>query len=264
MDRLSGKVAVITGGGSGLGEAMSRRFADEGAAVVLTDRNVAAGEAVAADITKAVAASNSGSASFMAQDVRSADDWARIMDDAVALHGGVDILVNNAGVFGTGGSQNIEDMTLEEWRFVQEINLEGVFLGCQAAIKPMKVRGGGSIVNISSIAGLRGTKDLTAYGASKGGVRQLTKSVALHCGRSGYRIRCNSVHPGMVPTPLGEDVLVHGWGDLETGVANRTKAVPLGELGTPDDVAWAALFLASDESRHVTGSELVVDGGAVA
>ncbi len=139
--------------------------------------------------------------------------WAAVQDGL----GKVDILVNNAGVFGSGAAQSIEEVTLEEWRFIQAVNLEGVFLGC--------------------------------------------KTVALHCARAGYRIRCNSIHPGMVPTPLGKDVLVHSWGDLETGIAKRTEQVPLGELGAPEDIAWAALYLASDESRHVTGLELIIDGG---
>jgi len=253
MDRLKGKVAVVTGGASGLGEAMARLFAAEGARTVITDRNAEAGAAVADSIGAA--------ARFIAHDVRDEAQWNAMWAAVLDEFGRADILVNNAGVFGTGAAQSIEDVSLEEWRFVQEINLEGVFLGCKTAIAAMKA-GGGSIVNISSIAGLRGTTNIAAYGASKGGVRQLTKTVALHCARAGYRIRCNSIHPGMVPTPLGKDVLVHGWGDLETGVAARTEQVPLGALGAPEDVAWAALYLASDESRYVTGLELVVDGGA--
>ncbi len=253
MDRLKDKVAVVTGGASGLGEAMARRFAAEGAAIVITDRNTQAGAAVADSIGAA--------ARFIAHDVRDEAEWNAMWAALREEFQRVDILVNNAGVFGSGAAQSIEDVSLEEWRFIQEINLEGVFLGCKTAIAAMKSGGGGSIVNISSIAGIRGTTNIAAYGASKGGVRQLTKTVALHCARAGYGIRCNSIHPGMVPTPLGKDVLVHGWGDLETGIAKRLEQVPLGELGTPDDIAWAALYLASDESRHVTGLELVIDGG---
>jgi 3(or 17)beta-hydroxysteroid dehydrogenase len=169
--------------------------------------------------------------------------------------------MNNAGVFGSGAPQDLENISFEEWRFVNDVNMDGVFLGCRAVIPAMAKSGGGSIVNISSIAGIRGTSHIVAYGASKGAVRQLTKSVAQHCGFKGYKIRCNSIHPGMVRTPLGNDVLRFNWGDAEKGAASRVKGVPLGELGTVEDIAYATLFLASDESRHITASEIVIDGG---
>jgi NAD(P)-dependent dehydrogenase (short-subunit alcohol dehydrogenase family) len=177
--------------------------------------------------------------------------------------GGARVLMNNAGVYGTGAPQDIENISFKEWRFINSVNMDGVFLGCRAAIPAIAKSGGGSIINISSIAGIRGTSNIAAYGASKGAVRQLTKTVAQHCGYKGYGIRCNSIHPGMVRTPLGEDVLKHTYGDIEAGAEARLKGVPLGELGTVEDVANAALFLASDESRHITALEMVVDGGLV-
>lgn len=252
MARLDGKIALITGGASGFGAATGKIFAQEGAKVVLTDKNAEGAQAVARAIGNA--------ASAMAHDVTSEDDWKRVVDETMAMHGRLDILMNNAGVMGTGAAQNIEDMSLEEWRFVQEINSDGVFLGCRAVIGAMKYSGGGSIINISSTAGFRATPQIAAYGASKGAVRQLTKSVAAYCGRQGYNIRCNSIHPGMVRTPLGEDVLKH-YGDLEESAAKRTQSVPLGRLGEVEDVAFAALYLASDESRYINSNELVVDGG---
>lgn len=252
MPRLDGKVAIVTGAASGFGAATARLFAREGATVVLTDRNADGGKAVAREIGNA--------ASFLAHDVTSEADWARVVDETVKLHGRLDILMNNAGVWGSGVPQDIEHITLEEWRFVQSVNSDGVMLGCRAAIPAMAKSGGGSIVNVSSTAGFRATPMIAAYGASKGAVRQLTKSVAAYCGRKGYNIRCNSVHPGMVRTPLGEDVL-KVYGELEEAARNRTKSVPLGTLGEVEDVANAALFLASDESRYVNGSELVIDGG---
>lgn len=255
MARLDGKIALITGGASGFGETTGRLFAREGAKVVLTDRNAEGAARVARDIGNA--------ASFLPHDVTSEADWARVVEETMGLHGKLDILMNNAGVYGTGAPQDIESITFEEWRFVNSVNMDGVFLGCRAAIPAMAKTGGGAIINISSIAGIRGTSHIVAYGASKGAVRQLTKSVAQHCGYKGYGIRCNSIHPGMVRTPLGEDVLKHRYGDVESGAKERLGGIPLGELGTVEDVANAALFLASDESRHITGLEMVVDGGLV-
>lgn len=253
MGRVDGKVAIITGGASGFGAATAQLFANEGASVVVTDKNVKDGARVAGKIGAA--------ANFQELDVTKAEDWDRVVQDTMDRHGKIDILMNNAGVYGTGAPQDIETISLEEWRFVNDINLDGVFFGCRATIPAMAKSGGGSIINISSTAGIRGTAPLVAYGASKGAVRQLTKSVAQHCGRKGYRIRCNSIHPGMVRTPLGNDVLKLRWGDEEAGAAERLKAVPMGELGTVEDIAYATLFLASDESRHVSGTELLVEGG---
>lgn len=253
MGRVDGKVAIITGAASGFGAATARLLAREGARVVATDRNLAGVEALARESGNGITA--------MAHDVTREQDWARVVADTEKLHGGIHVLMNNAGVYGSGAAQDIENATLEEWHFVHGVNTDGVFLGCRAAVPAIARSGGGSIINISSIAGIRGTAHIVAYGASKGAVRQLTKSVAQHCGRKGYRIRCNSIHPGMVRTPLGNDVLRHNWGDDDKGAAERVKGVPLGELGSVEDIAYAVLFLASDESRHITASEIVIDGG---
>ena len=253
MGRVDGKVAIVTGAASGFGAATARLLAREGAMVVATDKNLKAVEAMAKAAGNRITA--------LEHDVRQEADWAHVVAEAVTLHGGVHILMNNAGVYGSGAPQDIESITMEEWRFVNDVNMDGVMLGCRAVIPAMAKSGGGSIINISSIAGIRGTAHIVAYGASKGAVRQLTKSVAQHCGRKGYRIRCNSIHPGMVRTPLGNDVLRFNWGDAEAGAAERVKGVPLGEFGTVEDIANATLFLACDESRHITASEIVIDGG---
>jgi len=255
MGRVDGKVAIITGGASGFGAATARLLVKEGARVVATDKNLKGVQALAKEV--------GGGVTAMAHDVTKEADWARVVADTMRLHGRIDILMNNAGVYGSGAPQDIETISLEEWRFVNDVNMDGVFLGCRAVIPAMAKSGGGSIVNISSTAGIRGTAHIVAYGASKGAVRQLTKSVAQHCGRKGYKIRCNSIHPGMVRTPLGNDVLRFNWGDAEKGAAERLRGVPLGELGTVEDIANATLFLASDESRHITASEIVIDGGLI-
>lgn len=252
MTRLDGKIALITGGASGFGAATGRIFTREGAKVVLTDKNEEGVQNVARQIGNAATA--------MRHDVTSEDDWRRVVDETFAMHGRLDILMNNAGVMGTGAVQDIEHMSLDEWKFVNAVNSDGVFLGCRSVIQAMKETGGGSIINISSTAGFRASPGIAAYGASKGAVRQLTKSVAAYCGREGYNIRCNSIHPGMVRTPLGEAVLKY-YGELEEAAQKRTEAVPLGRLGEVEDVANAALFLASDESRYINSTELVIDGG---
>jgi NAD(P)-dependent dehydrogenase (short-subunit alcohol dehydrogenase family) len=255
MGRVDGKVAIITGAASGFGAAAARLLAEEGARVVATDKNVAGLEPLASFV-------GNGSIETMAHDVTKEEDWTRVVEDTVKRYGRLDILMNNAGVYGTGAPQDIEHVSLEEWRFVNSVNCDGVFLGCRSVIPAMAKSGGGSIVNISSVAGIK-PSHMAAYGASKGAVRQLTKSVAQYCGRNGYHIRCNSIHPGMVRTPLGEDVLRHNWGDVEKGASERVKGVPLGELGTVEDIAYATLFLASDESRHINATELVIDGGLI-
>ena len=255
MGRVDGKVAIITGGASGFGAATARLLVKEGATVVATDKNLKGVEALQRELGNRFTA--------MAHDVTSEADWARVVADTMERHGRIDILMNNAGVFGSGAPQDIENISFEEWRFVNDVNMDGVFLGCRAVIPAMAKSGGGSIVNISSTAGIRATAHIVAYGASKGAVRQLTKSVAQHCGRKGYKIRCNSIHPGMVRTPLGNAVLQHRWGDLETGAAERLKSIPLGEFGTVEDIANATLFLASDESRYITGTEILIDGGLI-
>lgn len=252
MGRVDDKVALVTGAARGIGRTTASLLAREGARVVIADRDEAGGRAAAETI--------GDDASFLPLDVRDQVSWRDTIDAVVAADGRLDILVNNAGILLAGEGHGPEDTPVEEWDAVHSVNLKGVFLGCQQAIPAMRAHGG-SIVNLSSIAGIIGTPHLTAYGASKGGVRQLTKTVALHCARAGYRIRCNSVHPGIIETEMGEAVLALGGGDVEAAREARRLMVPMGELGRPEDVAHAILFLASEEARYVTGAELVVDGG---
>ena len=258
--RVEGKIAIVTGGATGIGRAAARRLAEEGAKVTVTDVNVEAGQAVAEEL--------GGDALFVQQDVRQEADWQRLMDTVGDRHGRLDILHNNAGILATQKSQFLADTDLEQWRALQAVNVEGVFLGCKYGVAAMSVggrekggAGGGAIVNMSSIAGLIGTAGAVAYGASKGAVRQLTKSVAIDCARKGLGIRCNSVHPGIIQTDMGNAVMSLSGGDPERAWAASIRRVPMGEAGQAVDVANCVLFLASDEARHVTGAELVVDGG---
>lgn len=255
MGRVQGKVAIVTGARRGIGKATAELLAREGARVVLTDRKEEGAPAVVDGIEKA-----GGEAAFVLQDVAKEEDWQRVMDEAGERFGKLDILVNNAGV---GAGKNIEELTLEDWRWVMSVNLDGVFLGTKYAIGAMKPTGGGSIVNISSIEGLVGDRRLAAYDASKGGVRLLTKSAALHCARAGYDIRVNSVCPGFLHTRMVESFL-GAQKDPETSRRELERSHPLGHLGEPLDAAYAVLYLASDESKFATGTELVVDGGYTA
>ncbi|WP_295896082.1 glucose 1-dehydrogenase [uncultured Bartonella sp.] len=253
--RVKDKVAIVTGGAKGLGEAISRLLAKEGAKVVLTDLDETQGLIVEAEIKKA-----GGTAKFLKQDVADEQQWKQVVDNTVNLFGRLDVLVNNAGV---GYSASAEDETLERWRFLQSVNLDAVFLGTREAIRAMKYQKSGSIINLSSIEGLVGDPTLAAYNASKGGVRLFSKSAALHCAKSGYGIRVNSVHPGYIWTPMVEESTKES-GDAEERKAALTALHPIGRLGVPDDIAYGILYLASDESGFVTGSELVIDGGYTA
>jgi len=263
MGRVEGKVAIVTGGGTGIGRATARRLAEEGAIVTITDVNVEAGQAVADAL--------GGKAMFIQQDVRQEADWQRLMDQVADKQGRLDILHNNAGILATQQMQFLADTDVEQWRAIQAVNVEGVFLGCKYGVAAMSVggrerggAGGGAIVNMSSVAGLIGTPGAIAYGASKGAVRQLTKSVAIDCAKKGLGIRCNSIHPGIIQTNMGEEVMHLGGGDPERAWKAFIKSVPMDEPGRPEDIANCVLFLAADEARHVTGAELVVDGGITA
>ena len=250
MDRVKGKVAIITGGASGIGKATASLLAKEGARVVVADVNEVNGKKVAEEIGR-----EGGKAIFVKHDVTSENDWSELIKKTLAEFGKLDILVNNAGVI---FAKKIEDTPLEEWRWLMSVNLDGVFLGTKYAIRAMK-KSGGSIINLSSIAGLVGTiDDTSAYCASKGAVRLFTKAAALECSKAGhnYGIRVNSVHPGVVETPLSEPLLKDA--ALRKSIEGRH---PIGYLGKPIDIAYAILYLASDESKFATGSELVVDGG---
>lgn len=255
MARVAGKTAIVTGGASGLGKAIAHLLAAEGANVLVTDVQEAAGLAVAQEIGGA----------FLVQDVSDEARWSEVVAEAERRFGGLDILVNNAGVGDGLDAANPENTPLEQWRRIHCINGEGVFLGCKAAIPAMRRAGGGSIVNISSIAALVGTPFLTAYGASKAAVRQLTMSVALHCAQDGSRIRCNSVHPGQIRTPMLENLFKEAArqsnASQEAVEAQFRSRIPMGEFGAPEDIAYGVLYLASDEARHVTGAQLVIDGG---
>lgn len=255
MNRVGGKVALVTGAGMGLGRAAALLLADEGAGIVATDID----EDAARQTAEAVRA-RGAKCLHLRHDVSKPDDWPRVLAEIEREFGRLDVLVNNAGI---AVAKNIEDTTLDEWRRTMAVNLDGVFFGCQQGIVLMKKGGGGSIINLSSIDGIIGEADLAAYCASKGGVRTLTKAVAVHCAAKGYGIRCNSIHPGYIWTPQTEKYL----GDLGTLEAEKAKALsrhPIGFLGEPDDIAYMVLYLASDESRFVTGSEMVVDGGYLA
>jgi 3(or 17)beta-hydroxysteroid dehydrogenase len=254
MNRVAGKVCMITGGSLGLGRASARMLAREGAKVVITDLKDAEGVALSDEINNA-----GGEAVFVHHDVALDDDWRAAMATALKRFGRLDVLVNNAGVALAGG---VEDTSLEQWRWLMGINLDAVFLGTKHAVAAMKT-GGGSIINLSSIEGLIGDPNLAAYNASKGGVRLLTKSVALDCARRGYRIRVNSIHPGYIRTPMVEGYVA---AQADAGAALKAIAAlhPLGHLGEPDDIAFGVLYLASEESKFMTGSELVIDGGYTA
>ena len=247
MGRLDSKVALISGGSKGQGAAEAKLFAQEGAKVVLADILDDEGKKVEAEINE-----TGGEAMYLHLDVTSEADWAAAVRAAIDSYGKLDILVNNAGILLRKG---VEETSAEEWDRIQDVNSKGVFLGVKAAIPAMREAGGGSIVNISSIAGLRGSTS-TAYGASKGLVRLLTKSTAVQYGPEG--IRCNSVHPGIIETDMTEEMLD------SVGREQWLARTPLRIIANAHDVALGVLYLASDESRYVTGSELVIDGGITA
>jgi len=251
MARLAGKVAIITGGGSGMGRATARLFAAEGAKVLVTDIDEPAIRSVAGEI--------GGAARFLRHDVADEAGWRAVIDTARQAFGGLHILVNNAGSAIEGTP---ETTTLANWRRVHAVNVEGVFLGCRAAIPAIRDSGGGSLVNIASRAALGAAPmHLAAYGASKAAVREFTMTVAVHCARAGYNIRCNSINPGAIDTPL----LHASFAQAEDPEARKQAIVgrvPMGRMGKPVEIAYAALYLASDEAAYVTGAEINVDGGA--
>lgn len=253
MTRLANKVALVTGGAQGLGFAIANKFAEHGAKVVITDRLEQAGIEAAASIN----AKYPEHCHFLQHDVTDEQRWQQVVDETLNLYGALHVLVNNAGIVKTA---SIEDETLEGWRQTQAVNLDAVFMGTQLAVRAMKEHGG-SIVNISSIEGLVGEPNIPAYNASKGGVRLLTKSAALYCAQQGYAVRVNSLHPGFILTDMVEQGLNAGG---EQAWEHTQQAIPVGELGVPEDIAFGALYLASDESKYMTGSELVIDGGYTA
>ena len=241
MARLAGKTAIITGAAKGLGEADARLFAKEGATVILTDMDIENGQRVANEIGK--------NAEFHQQDVCTENRWIELINDVVARHGKLDILVNNAGIVHSG---TIETQTTEEYRQIMAVSSDGTFFGSKHAVLAMKETGGGSIINMASVASLRGESNVLAYCAAKGAVEGMTRAIAVHCVLSGYNIRCNSIHPGTIWTPMVQDV-------LNSKLPEGEEATPLPRMGIPNDIAYAALYLASDESKHVNGIEVRID-----
>ena len=259
MSRLEGRVAVVSGGASGIGRASAMGLAAEGARVVVADIDSDLGLQTCSDIE-----SMGGEASFQTLDVTDEEQWQACIAATQASYGGLNILVNNAGI-AVGGS--ILTMSLEDWQRQQAINLDGVFLGIKHGIPAMIDSGNGSVINISSVAGIKGSANLAAYNATKGGVRLLTKGVARECAANRWPVRVNSVHPGVIETPIWDkmnpELLESGMNtmDLET---MAEQAVPTGQLGSPLDIANGVVFLASDESSYMTGTELIIDGGLCA
>lgn len=253
VDRLKGKVAIVTGGASGIGAATARIFAREGAKVVVTDVQDEKGKAVAKEVDGI----------FLHHDTSDEAQWTKVLAETRGTFGRLDVLMNNAGVF---IPQTIEDSTLDVWNKVLGINLTGVMLGCKHAIAAMKANPGGpkgSIVNVSSITGFMGLASAAAYTASKGGVRFLTKSVAVHCARNYRTIRCNSLHPGAIDTPMNQAAF-DASGDPEGTRKYFEGLQPIGRMATAEEMGECALFLASDESSYMTGAELLADGGWIA
>jgi NAD(P)-dependent dehydrogenase (short-subunit alcohol dehydrogenase family) len=249
-ERLTGKVIVVSGGASGIGLAAARRFAEHGATAILADIDLPAAERASRAHERLVP---------LELDVTDDAAWARVLDTCVERFGKIDGVVNNCGIF---SMQNIESISLDEWSRTMRVNVDGVFLGCRHAVRVMKAHGG-AIVNISSVSGLIGGRNTVAYNASKGAVRLLTKSVALHCAHRKYGIRCNSVHPTFVETPMFDAALASAR-DPEAMRGALLADVPLGRAAKPEEVADMLVYLVSDESRFVTGAEFVIDGGMTA
>ena len=255
MGRVQDKVTLITGGAGGLGGATARRMAEEGALVIVADLADQAGEALAREI----------GGQYLRLDVTSEEQWQSVVAAVDARHGRIDVLVNGAGIEGDFLRGSPETTSLSEWRKVLSVNLDGTFLGCKTVLPVMRRAGKGSIVNISSMASFLGTPAATSYGVSKAGVQQLTKTVAVFGSRDGLKIRCNSVHPGVIRTRMLEHIYeqIGQLANISKAQAEEAslKQVPFGHVGEPDDVAWQILYLASDEAKYVTGSEFMVDGG---
>lgn len=256
--RLEGKIALITGAAQGIGAETAKVLAREGATVIITDIQDEKGRGVANQM--------GSPALYLHLDVKNEQDWSQVMKTILQKFSKLDILVNNAGITGFQegfGPQDPENASLESWRAVHAINSDGVFLGCKYALQTMKHNPGSSIINISSRSGLVGIPGAAAYAASKAAVRNHTKSVALHCTTLGYPIRCNSIHPAAILTPMWEPMLGNG-PERERNMAVIAKDIPMQKMGMPEGVANVVLFLASDESKYITGIEITIDGGLLA
>jgi len=264
MSRIDGKICLVSGAGRGIGAAIAKVLAEAGGAVAVTDLDGATAERTAAALK-----TGGAKAIALQHDVTDEAAWERVVGETVAAFGGLDVLVNNAGVF---KAVPIEEMTIADWRWLSGPNLEGVLLGTKHGIKAMKdparrKQFAGSIINLSSIAGLVGSVRASAYCMTKGGVRIFTKAVALECADLGYNIRVNSIHPGVIDTDMGAVAIQNRGKGLNDPAAAREMVArqhPLGRLGTAEDIANGALFLASEASSFMTGAELVVDGGITA
>lgn len=257
-ERLASKVAVITGAAQGIGASVARSFAQNGCFVYVTDINDELGRAVATSIGDCAA--------YLPLDVREEGDWQSVTTQVLEKHGRLDVLVNNAGITGFEARvvpHDPEHASLEDWRAVHRTNLDGVFLGCKYAIRAMRRHGQGSIINISSRSGLVGIPGAAAYASSKAAVRNHTKTVALYCAGQNLEVRCNSIHPAAILTPIWEPMLGTDAG-REERMAALVRDTPLRRFGTPEEVAALALLLASDEATYITGSEFNIDGGLLA
>ncbi len=258
MHRLAGKVALVTGAASGIGAGIARAFVAEGAVVYVTDLDDERGRRVVESLDD--------SARYATLDVREESDWMAVTEAIVKTTGRLDVVVNNAGITGFEGTvarHDPEHASLADWRAVMATNLDGTFLGCKHAIRAMRATGEGSIINISSRSGLVGIPAAAAYAASKAAVRNHTKTVALYCAEQGWAIRCNSIHPAAILTPMWEPMLGEGEG-REARMASFVRDVPLGRFGSVEEVAALAVLLASDEVKYMTGAELTLDGGLLA
>jgi NAD(P)-dependent dehydrogenase (short-subunit alcohol dehydrogenase family) len=253
--RVDGKKALVTGAAGGLGRAISKMLAREGAKVAVTDLDEAGAHALAAEIN----AEHPGAAFAYAHDVTDEAAWIEVVDRAAADMGGLSILVHNAGI---GGSRvSIEEQDLGQWRKLMAIDLDSVMLGTKHALKHLRDNQPGSIVVISSIAGLLAAPGMGAYNAAKAGVWLLSKTIALECAKQKIDVRCNSVHPVFIKTPILDPFIAMNGGDEDATHARLARGIPMGRIGEPDDVAYGVLYLASDESKFVTGTELRIDGG---
>tara|TARA_R110002050_G_scaffold299328_1_gene464590 strand:+ start:3881 stop:4675 length:795 start_codon:yes stop_codon:yes gene_type:complete len=256
MTRVENKIALVTGASKGIGQETARLLATEGAHVVVTDILESEGTDLAKEI----------GGEFYSLDVSSEENWQTVIKSIQEKYGHLDILFNNAGITGLNenlGPQDPEHISLDAWHQVHNINMDGVFLGCKYGISLMK-KHGGSIINMSSRSGVVGIPGAAAYASSKAAVRNHTKTVALYCAEQGYGIRCNSLHPGAILTPLWEPMLGTDPDQRKATIDTVAAGIPLGHMGKPIDVAQAVLYLGSDESAYVTGIELTIDGGILA
>jgi 3(or 17)beta-hydroxysteroid dehydrogenase len=258
MNRVQNKIALITGGSRGIGAATAELLAQEGAQVIITDILDPEGQTLAQKIGK--------QATYYHLDVSSESEWKSLVSKISVKYSRLGILFNNAGIMGFNplwGPQDPEHASLQSWQAVHHVNLDGTFLGCKYGIQLMKQQGG-SIINMSSRSGVVGIPDAAAYASSKAAIRNHTKTVALYCAQQKYNIRCNSVHPAAILTPIWEPMLGQSQEQRTQAITKISHGIPLGHMGTPKDVAYAVLYLGSNESAYITGTELMLDGGILA